>query len=145
MANNYSYFSFSFETRTAEELAWLLTHMAITPDTLSDTALKEFAETVGCDAQEIVDYWPPCEVETQGNTVYMYSEESFDSEMVAGFLSAFLRAHNRTDILSFEYAVTCSKPRPGEFGGGAVVISATEWDEKTTTSLERELREKMSS
>jgi len=55
------------------------------------------------------------------NGFYMYAEDNFD---VSYFGTDFLKAlgklikKNKMEYLLFGYAYTCSKLRPGEFGGG---------------------------
>lgn len=57
-----------------------------------------------------------------GSELYVASE-SGDVELVAGVLHEMLKATGSDEILSFTWATTCSKMRPGEFGGGVAVIS----------------------
>ena len=53
-----------------------------------------------------------------------------DLERVAHFVQQFLKSFRPGDCWSLTYATTCSKPRVGEFGGGAVFVTAAEikWD-----------------
>ena len=56
-------------------------------------------------------------------TVWVGSEDSGDVDYTADLVQALLKRFNLDLVVSFEWANTCSKPRLGAFGGGAVVIS----------------------
>ena len=59
--------------------------------------------------------------------VHIYTEESGTPETVVALLRAMMRQFGVEDSFSLEWAYTCSKPRSGEFGGGAVVWT---WNEE---------------
>lgn len=65
----------------------------------------------------------------EGKTLYIYAEEYGDVGAAADFIQQFLVEWRPKSKFKIEWAETCSSPRPGEFGGGAVVITATsmEW------------------
>ncbi|MEX2389230.1 MAG: hypothetical protein WD534_15235 [Phycisphaeraceae bacterium] len=54
----------------------------------------------------------------------LFAEEQGDVEPVAVLLKAFLERFRPMQQLALTWACTCSKPRPGAFGGGGVIISA---------------------
>jgi hypothetical protein len=64
---------------------------------------------------------PPCSVSLQDNEVWLYSEENADIETIAVRLATFQLDHDLGPI-TLSWALTCSKPRPDQFGGGAVAI-----------------------
>ena len=57
------------------------------------------------------------------NTIFLTSDDSFDQEGLAVVLMNYLKKFNEETVLKVEWANTCSKSRPDEFGGGAMVIS----------------------
>ena len=56
--------------------------------------------------------------------VWFYAEESGDPGKVAHLVQKFLKEFAPDQYWSLTYATTCSKPRIGEFGGGAVFVTA---------------------
>jgi hypothetical protein len=68
------------------------------------------------DGSESADGW--------GRHLWLYTEESGSPERVAHLVQKFLRRFRPKESWSLTYATTCSKPRAGEFGGGAVFITA---------------------
>lgn len=61
-----------------------------------------------------------------GRYMWLYSEENADLERVGHFVQKFLRQFRPNVCWSVTYAETCSRPRVGEFGGGAVFVTAAE-------------------
>ena len=59
-----------------------------------------------------------------GRHLWLYSEECGCVDRVAHFIQKFLREFRPDQCWSLTYATTCSKPRVGEFGGGAVFVTA---------------------
>ena len=55
---------------------------------------------------------------------WIYSDEHGDPERVVHLVQKFLKKFCPDQCWSLTYAATCSKPRVGEFGGGAVFITA---------------------
>jgi hypothetical protein len=53
---------------------------------------------------------------------HICSEDSFDPDELAQTLRAHWRKWKRQDVIAITWADTCSKPRAGEFGGGAIVV-----------------------
>lgn len=60
----------------------------------------------------------------------IWGDEYLNVENVANFLMGFVRdcrcGNVPGDVLTFEWSVRCSKPRPGEFGGGAFAVDSRE-------------------
>lgn len=105
MANNYTQFSFAVGNLTPEESSWL---------TVMHRLLEEDDDNIYAFAMSIE---PP--------EVVFYAAESGDVEKVANFVRAFLLQFRPLDAVGFEWATWCDKPRPDEFGGGAVLVTAT--------------------
>jgi hypothetical protein len=78
-----------------------------------------FAYSFSEDVDDTVDVdWGPY--------LRMYSEEHACVDRVAHLARKFLREFRPDRCWSLTYAITCSKPRVGEFGGGAVFVTATD-------------------
>ena len=102
MANHYLQFSVTV-TANEKTVEW---------------AKKQFAE------QSNDDENTGFELESYGDgELYVFDEESGDPEAAANFIQEVLQFSDSEQIVLLEFAMTCSKPRPGEFGGGAVLIS----------------------
>ena len=59
-----------------------------------------------------------------GRHLWFYAEESGSPDNVAWLVQKFLKRFRPDQCWSLTYAATCSKPRVGEFGGGAVFVTA---------------------
>ena len=57
---------------------------------------------------------------------WIYADESGDLERLAHLIQKFLCQFRPDQCWSLTYATTCSKPRLGEFGGGALFVTADE-------------------
>lgn len=70
-------------------------------------------------------------------------DESFNVSAAAEYVQQVLNRLNRDDLIVMSYAYVCSAPRPGEFGGGAVLIgrdSMTSTDAQYVMKKEAEAR-----
>ena len=56
--------------------------------------------------------------------MWLYAEESGNPDNVAWLVQKFLKQFRRDQCWALTYAATCSKPRVGEFGGGAIFVMA---------------------
>jgi hypothetical protein len=61
-----------------------------------------------------------------GRHLWLYTEEGGEPDHVAWLVQEFLKRFHPQECWSLTYATTCSKPRVGEFGGGAVFVTAEE-------------------
>jgi len=61
-----------------------------------------------------------------GRHLWVYSQESGNPDNVAWLVQRLLKKFRPDLCWSLTYATTCSKPRAGEFGGGAVFATADE-------------------
>ncbi len=59
-----------------------------------------------------------------GDYVMLYAEEFGDLEILADDIQMFLKKFRPTKRIEVEWAETCSSMRPGEFGGGALLITS---------------------
>lgn len=120
MANNYLQFSFAIPDLTEPEIEWLRALLAVEPeddDPDNPVGIGKYGEDP--------EYFGGT-VEIDDDGLWIYAEESGTPEDAACFVQAFLAAHRPGDAIGFEWAATCSKMRLDEFGGGAVLITATD-------------------
>ncbi len=61
-----------------------------------------------------------------GTTLWMRDAGSGDPEAMIQFVKRCARAFGLTGRWGFQYANTCSRPRPGAFGGGAHVLGGVD-------------------
>ena len=59
-----------------------------------------------------------------GRHLWVYAEESGNPDNVAWLVQKFLTRFRPDRCWSITYSTTCSKPRTGEFGGGAIFVTA---------------------
>ena len=103
-------------------------------------------ETMGCDIDELVreDSIPDDEftalvrtfdenlwiggasITRDGDGLWITHDESINIDAVAQLLHEVLKKFDLDNIISFEYACTCSKPRTDAYGGGAAVVTKDE-------------------
>jgi hypothetical protein len=121
MADNYLQFSERLELATSAEVDWLRRQLEEDPETgrpwfLLDIPDPEEADSCGfqyefCDDPDDLHLW-------------IYAEESGTVEHVAHLVQKFLKWFRPDQCWSLTYATTCSKLRLGEFGGGAIFVTA---------------------
>jgi hypothetical protein len=100
MADHFLLFSAMGPCANREQADWLLAR------------LKELGEADG---------GPACAVEREGDNLWLYSEGSFNPDLVAQAICEFQAAFSTHEPWGMEWAATCSRPLVDEFGGGAVV------------------------
>ena len=121
MANNYTLFSVSLGKCTNEEREWLRAeyarkHEEMIPDPGCPGELVENAE-YDQDAGT-------CDIYMDNEGVIIYSEECGDGEVAAALIQGWLKEFHPKQWLVLEIVNTCSKARPGEFGGAVCLITA---------------------
>lgn len=94
-------------------------------DNIEDERLRADVEILlEDDIQSTSATWEASEhAVTKAGQLYIASDESIDMEATAAVLQATMARFDLPGALAIEWAETCSKKRPGEFGGGAVVIT----------------------
>jgi hypothetical protein len=110
MANNYTLFSEVLPNLTDEEAQWLKEQL--------ETGLEDSRVLHQFDTDDEPDGW--------GRYLWLYADESADLEQVAIFVQKFLRQFRPDQYWSLTFATTCSKPRVGEFSGGAAFVTAND-------------------
>lgn len=124
MADYYTLFSLLVPLKSLAEKAWV-------EDRIAGGVVTLYPHTA--DGAENIDLDDRCcfdaEIEpaTDGGfgNLWIYSEESGNTDHVIVFLSSWLKANGkRGDFIKFEWGYSCSKPRLDGFGGGAAIITA---------------------
>jgi hypothetical protein len=147
MAKNYTQFSQVISNLTDEEVGWLERQLETvyvfddteyTEEKLPDGADPSKADWHGCralrdiDDRENVDdeglgfEWDMHEGENEywGRHLSIYANGSDWAEPVAHFVQKFLKTHRPNECLGLPYGIYCSSPCAGEYGGGAVFVTA---------------------
>jgi hypothetical protein len=110
MANNYTQFSIEVANITDAERAFFVAEKA------GENRLDDG------DGDEPVFADPMCDIDIEGNSVYLCSMDG-DAEYAAELLQRFFAEHRPEASIIFGVAFICSKPRPGEFGGMAYLVT----------------------
>ena len=115
MANSYTFYAFEITNLTVQECNWIS---------------KYKDET----------YF---QLDTNPLSVIFYSDDNEDLEILANIIQEFIRTFRPDEIIGWEYACTCSKPRLGEFGGGCVVVSKDRIRWTNTADILQEMTDDM--
>jgi len=149
MADNFLLFSEVVPNLTAEEEDWLksqLGYIAVNGDTEitvedRDDEAAQDAQWVGIRGLRDCDDYDPAwddlgfqyafddddrKSAEWGRHLWIYAEDHGDVGRVAHIIRKFLKQFRPEQCWSLTYATSCSKPRVGEFGGGAVFVTANE-------------------
>lgn len=104
---------------------------------------------------EVIENLTPDEIEWWKNTdfivadgdhhIWLHRDESYDPDEIANIVQKFLKQFRPTDCFCLTWAEYCSKPCIGEFGGGALFVTADdiksystyEWVEKVKAAWKR--------
>lgn len=124
MADNYLQFSQSLDSLTPEETAWLRAQLADSPGTDCPCFLLDYPERE--EGDDYCGFAYAFRNGTDGRHLSIYAEDSGDPARAAHLVQKFLKQFHPDQCWSLTYANTCSKPRAGEFGGGAVFVTADE-------------------
>ena len=147
MADNYIQFSEVIPELTAEEEGWLKDQLEIvyivdgkeyTEDTVPGDHYSDVANWVGCRAlRDMEDYdsdagddagfqyeFDDSDEEDVGRHLWLFSRDWAFIDNVAHLVRKFLGQFRPTECWSLTWSATCTKPRVGEFGGGAVFVTA---------------------
>ena len=71
-------------------------------------------------------YWGfDCDIKDK--TVWLRDSEGCPNlDGVANLIQAYMKKFGRKDVIHFQWAETCSKPRLDSYGGGAFIITASQ-------------------
>ena len=147
MANHYLQFSEVLPHLSEEEEHWLRHQLEFVlvfgdreycKDDLPEKRNATDAEWAGCRAHRDMDGYESDFDESAGfdccfsddahgdwgRHLWLHTEECGCVDRVAHLIQKFLHEFRPHQCWSLTYATTCSKPRVGEFGGGAVFVTA---------------------
>ena len=150
MSNNHLEFSEVIPQLSDREACWLQDQLQVVyvfgdkeyaDNEVPDDLEPDDAEWIGCRAYRDMPGCEPDDAENVGfgyefsgddkdedwgRYVWLHADEWGDVERVAHLVQKFLKEFRPEGCWSLTWATTCSKPRVGEFGGGAVFVTATE-------------------
>ena len=126
MADNYVQFSeylpFSTDEKQAlEEQTWAKIVLEMSTEECEETQSRLLGLGVKIEPMQL-DCWPGFDYSVDANGVSIWSDEHGDIDSVVSFVQAFLRKFSPKGRWAMGWAETCSKPRAGQFGGGAILI-----------------------
>jgi hypothetical protein len=128
MADNHTQFSESLDIPSFEAAQWIRKVLELDPEVEEDlTALKSALSLTDIEQAEL-DPWPQFEweIENENQSLWLHCDYHCDFDHIIWFMQSLLKKFMPTKIFTLTNAETCSKPRIGEFGGGWLVVSASE-------------------
>jgi hypothetical protein len=147
MANNYTTWSELVTFNSKEESDWLKSVLYLDSkdypeyhqDHLSESQIISniLADKFGIRLWgDNTEYYPGFSVEfaDDSSEVVLYAEDWGNLDSATTIMQAFLNKFQPDGYFKIEWADTCSKARPGEFGGGAVFVTAKEIKWMSTNS-----------
>lgn len=147
MANNYRAFcqELAFSDDPAlhrQEEDWLISATEY-EDTDADQ-LEAKLKFLGLDTSGLdLQLWPDFQCDVEQTSAFFYTEESGNIDHVAIVVQGFIRKFCPKGVWSMEWADYCNRARPGEFGGGIVVVTADTIVIKSTGSMRDEILESL--
>lgn len=149
MANNYQLWSASFAwptQRKEEAQRWLAAATADPPEDNEDGPTdykllpnqENWRDFENCEGR--VDFQVNL---NDDNAFVVYVDDSGNLEHAVALVQEYFREFDPEAIGTIEWADTCDKPRPGEFGGGVVVFDKDHEYWRSTGALSSELREQL--
>lgn len=136
MSNNFLQYAVEITSLTDDELTWVVNELHWKPDEDPEAELPpwwdEEATSLGFDFK----------IYREGREVLLYAEEHGNVELVAEFIFAFVTKFRPDAIFAVEWAETCDRMKPGEFGGGACLISreGIQWQATSTWVVQESQR-----
>lgn len=154
MANNYTQFAERINLlNPVEEKEWVTKVVNATADIFrSEAELKEFLELEGIPTKdlEFLHSWPFFEIEFcrdggEGGTEYLHicADDDGDLMHAQAFVTGYLKKFQPDLMFVLQWADVCDKPRAGEFGGGAMVITASDYRMMSTETLAIQLQDQL--
>jgi hypothetical protein len=145
MANNYTQFSFAFKVKGLKAKAWIEKTIDKLVKASNDEEADEEILALFPDWEDYQDVGFRTEMEPVAGKknqweLIIFSEESGNVDHAANFVQAILFRFDPKGKVGFQWADTCDKMRPDQFGGGAVAVTANskKWI-NTHQWLEKEL------
>ena len=89
------------------------------------------------------EFWPDFGWELAGNRLWVYSEAGSNLDNLIAFVQAFLKKFLPKGHFELQWSEHCSKLRAGEFGGGAVIVTADKFICYGTWSMIAQIRKEL--
>ncbi len=124
MAENYLATSFEVGVVRGEEQDWLTNSMDAASDFVCDGEMPSDLSEDVAHMLRFQESWG-WEYSKYEDRVVIYCEECGNLEALVTLLQEFLARFFPDRAIVFSWAEWCSKPRPGQFGGGAVIVRPT--------------------
>jgi hypothetical protein len=129
MADNYTHGSFTLPLRSTEEAEWMAAFLQEVDEQLAaeeepTNGVAEYLRNLGSECRCNNYVRRP---EGEKKYLWVYGDEQFDVEEAALVVMAYLKRWAPKACFVFTWADTCSKPRPGEFSGGSVLVNVEDW------------------
>ena len=135
MANDYTLWSEALDLSKdddvrSEQEAWIRSVLMPSDEYDADeldvpTAVGAHLTKMGVRAEQAqTEYWPDFDWKIENGYLWVYSEESGNLDNLAVFVQGFLAKFDPKGWFQIEWAATCSAPRLGSFGGGAMLVTA---------------------
>ncbi|KKN91210.1 hypothetical protein LCGC14_0220780 [marine sediment metagenome] len=116
MANNYMEFSEAIENLTPKELEWWTNEWDRVIDAYDDNPENADDDSLCQDFS----------VQKDEKLVWFHDDESGNPDKIGNVVQRFLKQFRPNECFWLTWASWCSKPRIGEFGGGAIFVTADE-------------------
>jgi hypothetical protein len=122
MADNYLQFSEQIDKLTDEEIEWL-------EDILRERDWEKACEALNSNEEEM-EMWPDFAwaLNRGSRTFWVFTETCGSLDQIIALTKTFLSKFRPTSYFYITYAETSSKMRIGEFGGGAIFVTANSID-----------------
>ena len=101
---------------------WVLDYMF----TLAQYGCAGVNTETGVNQLDFISSYSPIGDDEHGHHLWLYTEEYGEPSRVAHLVQMFLSQFRPHECWSLTYATSCSKPRLGEFAGGALFVTAAD-------------------
>lgn len=120
MADSFTQFSEVIGELTDDEIRWL--NEELNPKLDGDEQMDAWRHHRGIGTE----LWPDfgCHLDEKARTLWLFSDENGSVDGAAALVQRFLAACRPKYVFTLTWAGTCNRLRAGEFGGGAVVVTA---------------------
>jgi hypothetical protein len=133
MADNYQLFSAELDIQSREEYEFfkkifnldLASMFKGLDEQAKNAKLAELSDQFDIDFDDSdVEYkFPNFQYELSETSLWVYSEDYGDISQIGKIMISFFKKHRNNGVFYLTYSNTCSKPRIGEFGGGALFVT----------------------
>jgi len=134
VADNYCEFSELIGELSSDEVSWFVEQLSLDPgtNTIPGLARCEELDADESDATYLEFQYDLVRGDAQsgkpGGSLHLYATERGSVSQVVHIVQKFLRRWRPTCYFVLRYSARCGRPRVGEFGGGAVFVTAGEAD-----------------